>query len=754
MGTRAAFLLLLTLLTTGCSRAFYRLRADKETYSALHERLDNHQWDLPRTAIDPAPESRLFDPYDPDHPPLPPDDTAAHRYMHRADGRPGYRKWHKDGDAPWIESPHWRESLALNDKGQVELTPERAIELGLLHSREYQNALEDVYLTALSLTQERFQFDLQGFARNNTNFAPSGRGDNERNTLTTASNLGFNKAFTSGAQLLVEFANSWVWEFAGPNRGVTTSNIVVNLVQPLLRNGGRDFRMERLTQSERAVLYAVREFARTRKQFSVDVAVGRYLFLLLQLQNIRNQEANIASLDYSYRLHNSLFEAGAIALVDREQVFQQIQTARLALLQQQNGLETALDDYKITLGLPPNLRINLDDSLLDQFQVIDPRLTRLREDVEKFFSGVRRAEKMPPVEQLRTGFLRLQELRGRAGEAASQIREELDRWEKRMTESEEEQERAERLWKTQGIKPDTQLANVREDLDKLTKGIARELADLNEKTRATSQIALYKQTEQFKAAVTRLENLQTVIRVSLIRLRPIPFQLPEATEYALTFRLDLMNQRGRVTDAWRQITVAANALEANLDASFNANIGTLPGGTNPVDFRATASSYRVGLQFDSPLNRLAERNTYRASLVNYQRSRRSFMALDDRIQRAIRVDLRNLETERLNFEIARQSLISAVRQLQGANDRLTTAERIDPVATLNILNANAAVLGARNTLISSWVNYETGRIQLLLDMELLQLDARGFFANEHHRQPDQSDRVAPTPFATPEESGN
>src|SRR5581483_8357655 len=101
------------------------------------------------------------------------------------------------------------------------------------------------------------------------------------------------------------------------------------------------------------------------------------------------------------------------------------------------------------------VRVRLDDSLLDQFQVIDPKLTRLREDVEEFFAGVRRAERMPPVEQLRKGFLRFQELRGRAGEVVEQVREEIDRWEKRIAESQEEKERAERVWKMQGIKPET-----------------------------------------------------------------------------------------------------------------------------------------------------------------------------------------------------------------------------------------------------------------------------------------------------------
>jgi outer membrane protein TolC len=725
------FLVLVLALLAGCSRSYYRQSADRETYGAISERLDNPQWELPRIGIEPAPESRLFDPYDPDCPPMPPDDPAAHRYMHLADGRKGYRKWHKDGDAPWIESPLWKDFLTVGPEATLELTPERAIELGLLHSREYQSALEDVYLAALTLTLERFQFDLQWFGRNDTTFQHFGRGANESNTLTTTTNLGFNKAFTGGAQLLTEFANTWVWEFAGPNRGVTTSNIIVNLVQPLLRGGGRDVRMESLTQSERTVLYAVRDFARFRKEYSVEVAVRGYLALLLQLQNIRNQEANLASLNHSYRVHDAYFQAGSISLVDREQVFQQLQAGRLSLLQLQNRFDTALDDYKITLGLPPNTEVKLDDSLLTQFQLNDPALTKLENELEDFAGGYRKLQQAPPLKELQQGFREATAYHGRVVGLVSMVEEEIERWTKQVEQSEADRERMERLRRTQPLSPKEQLKGIRGDLEKLAKAIAAAMSALTQETRQEGLTTLRRLTAQLLATAERLSNLQTQVRVFLIRLRPVPYQVEEATDYALGYRLDLMNQRARVTDAWRQIGVSANALEADLDVTFNANIATPPGGNNPLDFRVVASTYRAGLQFDSPLNRQAERNIYRASLVNYQRARRAYMALDDRIQRTIRLDVRNLETERLNFDIAQLSLISAVRQHQAARDRMVLAEKIDPVTTLNILNALNAVLAARNTLIGSWVNYETGRIQLLLDMELLQLDAQGYLNDEH-----------------------
>ena len=54
----------------------------------------------------------------------------------------------------------------------------------------------------------------------------------------------------------------------------------------------------------------------------------------------------------------------------------------------------------------------------------------------------------------------------------------------------------------------------------------------------------------------------------------------------------------------------------------------------------------------------------------------------------------------------------------------------DPAGTLDTLGALSSLLTAKNTLIAYWVNYETGRMQLLLDMEAIQLDERGIYHDE------------------------
>ena len=129
--------------------------------------------------------------------------------------------------------------------------------------------------------------------------------------------------------MLVDFANTFVWEFTGTDSKAAFSNLTVSLVQPILRGAFRDVRLEPLTQAERNVLYTVRDYARFRKQFYFGIVSGEqgYLSLLLQLQAIRNLEANLESLRLNLRTHEALAEAGIVSLIQVDQVFQSYQAA-------------------------------------------------------------------------------------------------------------------------------------------------------------------------------------------------------------------------------------------------------------------------------------------------------------------------------------------------------------------------------------------------------------------------------------------
>lgn len=299
---------------TGCSRRFWRQQAESDSYHAVAEKLNDERWLLPRINLTPDERSRFFDPFDPDCTPLPPDDPAAHKFMHCSDGRQGYKQWHKFGDTLSVENPNWLEpythllnagdpTLSHGEVAIPEVTLQDSIELTYIHSREYQNQLEDVYLTALSLTEQRYELGLKFLVGG----AGSGTGGGlftsafRRNPVTGSSDnqalrsgLGVTKTLASGTQLSIELLNAFTWSL-GSNTGTATS-LAWQVTQPLLNQAGRKVVLEALTQAERTLLYEVRNMARFRQTLFTDVAVD-YLSLQRQAQNIQNQLGNIRQLE-------------------------------------------------------------------------------------------------------------------------------------------------------------------------------------------------------------------------------------------------------------------------------------------------------------------------------------------------------------------------------------------------------------------------------------------------------------------------
>src|SRR5713226_5491963 len=63
---------------TGCTRNFFRQRADKEVREVLAEKDQYPQWQIEHWHVYPDPRARSADTGHPDRPPMPPDDPAAY----------------------------------------------------------------------------------------------------------------------------------------------------------------------------------------------------------------------------------------------------------------------------------------------------------------------------------------------------------------------------------------------------------------------------------------------------------------------------------------------------------------------------------------------------------------------------------------------------------------------------------------------------------------------------------------------------
>jgi len=69
-----------------------------------------HRTDTPLNPnIEPATESRLFDPSNPDHPPMPQDDPASHKFMQSVVMVRGPAEWQKSGQPDTAPDHAWKQ---------------------------------------------------------------------------------------------------------------------------------------------------------------------------------------------------------------------------------------------------------------------------------------------------------------------------------------------------------------------------------------------------------------------------------------------------------------------------------------------------------------------------------------------------------------------------------------------------------------------------------------------------------------------
>jgi hypothetical protein len=775
----------LAILSGGCTRRHYRVQADNQTSRLWKQFTTEAAQPLTQTGIQIQPESRLFDPFDPDHEAMPPDDPVAHTRMHRVDGKKAYRRWGKFGQAGEVDDQHWRQFLPYDPDGHVVLDREGAVQLAYLNSRNYQKELEDLYLSALDVTFERFRFDAQFFLTNVTTIFTDGRlqpgaGNRSRTTITNDAVGSVEKLYAGGGQLVVELANSIIWQVAGPdtNNGVSILNF--NFVQPLLRFGGRARILERLTFFERSLIYNVRQFEQYRQGFYAQVVTGRdpgngpstsglgsgvgtplpsyngiggYFGLLNDQVLIRNQEANVSTLRDSLTRLQDEFDANRLS--DKFQV----ELARQALYQGQSRLlaskaafQTSLDNFKILLGLPPDLQVRLNDDLLKPFELIDPQVTRLTElagrialkvhkpeaiigagDLAELIdndTGIRREverhlelleqdyanllENVPAREaQLQKLLQRPEVVRSEVDPAAYSVTAFQDRVKILRRDIDALRVSMNETWTT--------LEKLRDELPKIKPEEARE--------------RLKRAHPDLSSQLLALTLAKARARVDAITWTQVELTPPEALETARENRRDWMNARAQLVDTWRLIEFNANALKAGLNFVMHGDIRTE--NENPLNFRDATGRLRMGVEFDAPLTRLAERNIYRASLISYQQNRRAYMLFEDRINQNLRLILRTLELNQLNFEIRRSAVQVAIQQVDLARENLNRPPKINETAASyaaarasigrDVVSALSDLLSTQNDFLGVWVSYEVQRLNLDFEMGTMLLDDRGMW---------------------------
>lgn len=248
--------------------------------------------------------------------------------------------------------------------GKRTLTITDSLDLAVNRSRRYQTAKETLYLTALSLTGSRYTFGPQFFANSAATFT---RDSNRDQSGEVNSQVGVSQLLRSGGQLSGSLANDILRYYTGDPRRSLVSILSVNLTQPLLRGFGRNNpAVENLTQAERNVVYAVRNYSFFQDQFALEILIDHFN-LLAQKDIMRNRYTNyLGRVQSTKRLEARAADRERLADVD--QARQAELTAKDNYVNAVASYRNSLDQFKIKLGLPLGEKLALDDRELDEME--------------------------------------------------------------------------------------------------------------------------------------------------------------------------------------------------------------------------------------------------------------------------------------------------------------------------------------------------------------------------------------------------
>ncbi|MEQ1825586.1 MAG: TolC family protein [Pirellula sp.] len=717
------------------------------------------------------------------------------------------------------------------DSQSRRLTLANFMELAAINSREYQARKELLFRAALALTRQRYRFELNpspfgnGTAANYRHLRANGITDNR---LSIPSGVAVEKTLVTGGEFLARFANSVVLTFNGPTGFAADigSEMVFDFQQTLFQ---RDVRFESLTQSERDVVYAVRDYLRFRKQLFRDVARQYYNLLL----NYRVIEINAQ--DYFTNLRGFIQSqaeyrtAEKIPRIQVDQFEQSVLRTRGILVNSCFTLEAALDQLKFLLGLPTEMNIVIDltelesISLRDELSVARQMITRARAELlnarnattmdtttlanvaevladrmdkiirlqsrieqlavkdvtlrassannsEAFEKAARELKQLSQLLKILGLRMQVDALRAelnsqlRSDTPAPPLRVLIRAMEFSAAElqvidlaleaslSEKAQERSDNLRRRRNA-AGKKLDSFRDFLETISFNLRsttalKSLEDLSQiPVQMEASVKLVAELDAIAAEVTKDilptdgKSLESKVQTTVDRTIELSDRLlekgpdgweeividhDEALLTGLVQRLDLMNQRGELADAWRQIKLAGDDLRSIVDLQASHALRTKSNANDPLDFSFDDSETRLSVALDTPLNRRLQRNNFRVALINYNVGLRNLMAAEDSIKLNIRDDLRQLASDRNQYTIQVASAALAYERVNSTQLRLQLG--VQNVAARDFLEAQQAYANALSSIARFHVLYITDRTKLFFDLEAFDVDACGYWS--------------------------
>ncbi|MGE3172222.1 MAG: TolC family protein [Planctomycetota bacterium] len=228
-----------------------------------------------------------------------------------------------------------------------------ALALAVRHNRDYLSRHEALYRQGLSYSFTRFQF---GPLFQSTIAHVWADQENALGVQRLSGNLGVSQILPTGGRLGADvlLGRDWFERTAGGGAfgdGQYDSALALTLRQPLLRGAGYEVSHAALTQAERDLVYAIRDFELFRENFSIGIARS-FFDLVSQQQTLDNEETNLRQAVFDRRQAEALLQVDRVTEVEVYRARRREIEAENRLLDARATFERARDQFKIDMGLP------------------------------------------------------------------------------------------------------------------------------------------------------------------------------------------------------------------------------------------------------------------------------------------------------------------------------------------------------------------------------------------------------------------
>ncbi len=492
-----------------------------------------------------------------------------------------------------------------------------AVRIAACNSREYRSRKESLFQAALAmdLADDTFRTIFNGVLSSNMGVYRDG---NERDAVANhavshdeAVNLGATRKFRNGVRITGSIMANLAGMLTGNRRTAWGSSADLSVSIPLLRGAGEFVNTEPLTQAERNFVYHVRDFEQYKRSFICQIE-SAYLALVLAKRQQQNQDEAFRRVIRSTRRSYRMAEASRMSQSQFEQAHQSELSSKASWIASCQSYEASKDSFKMTLGLPPDARI-------------EPRESDLAE-LEKYVGRYAQLE-LGPYDM--------------GGENPNEIT--------------------------------------------LQQPDSVDVGDL--KRRTDVAIAL-----------------------------------------AFSNRLDFVSCRDRVEDAQRALLVAEDNLRA--EVTFGASVSGFADTVGPQSRREGVDHGRLHprdwtasplLTVDLPIERRAERNAYRAALIEMEAAVRAYQGEEDALKETVRSAMRSMNQTKDNLQIQFIAMNLAERRVRN-QEILLQAGRADMTV---MLEAQDSLVQAKNSLYSAMISYKNQELALQRDLGLLDVSVNG-----------------------------